>query len=100
MERESFEDNQVAELLNQHFVAIKVDREERPDIDHVYMTVCQALTGEGGWPLTVVMTPAQEPFFAGTYFPKHRRFGRPGLVEILTGIAQKWRQQADHISEM
>jgi hypothetical protein len=69
MERESFEDEEVAETLNRGFVAIKVDREERPDLDHVYMAVCQALTGQGGWPLTVLLTPDRKPFFAGTYFP-------------------------------
>ena len=91
MERESFEDEEVAKLLNDHFVSIKVDREERPDIDHIYMTVCQALTGGGGWPLTVLMTPDQKPFFAGTYFPKHGRYNRPGLMEILEQVAGKWR---------
>jgi uncharacterized protein YyaL (SSP411 family) len=69
MERESFEDEEVAEALNRGFVSIKVDREERPDIDSIYMTVCQALTGHGGWPMTIFMTPDKKPFFAGTYFP-------------------------------
>lgn len=69
MERESFEDTEVAQLLNNHYVAIKVDREERPDIDALYMSVCQALTGSGGWPLTVLLTPEKKPFYAGTYFP-------------------------------
>jgi len=90
MEKESFEDDAVAELLNAHFVSIKVDREERPDIDHVYMTVCQALTGQGGWPLTIIMTPNQQPFFAGTYFPKERRYGRIGLLELLGKVADGW----------
>src|SRR5579875_1053626 len=97
MERESFEDNQVAELLNQHFVSIRVDREERPDIDHVYMTVCQALTGQGGWPLTIVMTPDQKPFFAGTYFPKLSRYGRMGLMDILLQLAEKWQSDRDRV---
>ncbi|MCK8826343.1 thioredoxin domain-containing protein [Natroniella acetigena] len=92
MEEESFEDEEVAELLNQHFVSIKVDREERPDVDNIYMKVCQALTGRGGWPLTVVMTPDKEPFFAGTYFPKESRMGRPGLLEILRGIQSAWQE--------
>ncbi len=97
MERESFEDPEVAELLNRHFVAIKVDREERPDIDHIYMTVCQAMTGQGGWPLTVIVTPDQRPFFAGTYFPKERRFGRMGLLEILQQIHEKWEEDPDKV---
>ena len=73
MGHESFEDDEVADFLNQNFISIKVDREERPDIDSVYMNVCQALTGSGGWPLTILMTPDQKPFFAGTYFPKKSR---------------------------
>jgi uncharacterized protein len=77
MEHESFEDNEVAALMNDTFVCIKVDREERPDIDNIYMTVCQMLTGSGGWPLTIFLTPDKKPFFAGTYIPKHDIFGRP-----------------------
>ena len=76
MERESFEDQEVADVLNKVFVCIKVDREERPDIDNVYMTVCQAMTGSGGWPLTILMSPDRRPFFAGTYFPKNSVHGR------------------------
>ena len=91
MAHESFEDRDVAELLNRYFISVKVDREERPDVDAVYMAVCQALTGTGGWPLTIVMTPEQKPFFAGTYFPKHRRYGQPGIVEILEQIARLWQ---------
>ncbi|HHQ48879.1 MAG TPA: thioredoxin domain-containing protein [Acidobacteria bacterium] len=90
MERECFEDPEVAALMNATFVNIKVDREERPDIDQVYMTVCQMLTGSGGWPLTIVMTPDGKPFFAGTFFPKHGRFGRPGLMELIPRIAGMW----------
>ena len=90
MEHESFENDDVAEYLNKYFVAIKVDREERPDIDHVYMTVCQALTGSGGWPLTIFMTPDRKPFFAGTYFPPETRFGRPGFLELLERIHDVW----------
>jgi uncharacterized protein YyaL (SSP411 family) len=90
MERESFEDEEVAAILNAHFVAVKVDREERPDVDHIYMSVCQALTGSGGWPLTVVLAPDRRPFFAGTYFPKRSKWGRPGLVELLENIANAW----------
>lgn len=90
MERESFEDEEVAELLDKNFVSIKVDREERPDVDHIYMNVCQALTGRGGWPLTVFMTPDKKPFFAGTYFPKHDRMGMHGLITILNSVHNAW----------
>lgn len=83
MERESFEDPEVAELLRENFVAVKVDREERPDIDAVYMQVCQAMTGRGGWPLTLILAPDRKAFFAGTYFPKRRRYGSYGLMDIL-----------------
>lgn len=95
MERESFEDQEVAELLNQHYIAIKVDREERPDIDHLYMGFCQALTGAGGWPLTILMTPEKQPFFAGTYFPKHNRYGRAGLLTLLSQNAEIWEENED-----
>lgn len=90
MAHESFADAQVAELLNKWFVAIKVDREERPDIDAVYMRACQALTGSGGWPLTVIMTPEQRPFFTATYIPKNTNHGMLGMMELLPQIAQKW----------
>lgn len=93
MARESFESEEAAALLNAHFVAVKVDREERPDIDAVYMGVCQAMTGSGGWPLTIVMTPDKKPFFAGTYLPLRTQRGRVGLVELLTHIAVVWRQE-------
>src|SRR5512137_1137109 len=76
MERESFEDEETARLMNETFVSIKVDREERPDIDHVYMTVCQMMTGGGGWPLNIIMTPDKKPFYAGTYFPRESVHGR------------------------
>jgi len=91
MERESFDDEEVARLLNETFVCVKVDREERPDLDRYYMTVGQILTGPGGWPLTIVMTPDKKPFFAGTYFPKERRWGRPGLLDIVPRIGEAWR---------
>ncbi len=97
MAHESFEDQEVAELLNRHFVAIKVDREERPDVDHLYMTVCQALTGGGGWPLNVFLTPEGKPFYAGTYFPKHTRLGRPGFMEVLAYLAKLWREDRDRL---
>jgi uncharacterized protein YyaL (SSP411 family) len=90
MERESFEDTEVAEILNKNFISIKVDREERPDIDHIYMNVCQALTGHGGWPLTIFMTPDKKPFYAGTYFPKNSRMGMPGLIDILGSVHSAW----------
>ena len=86
MNRESFQDEEVAELLNKNFVPIKVDREERPDIDEVYMTFSQALTGSGGWPLNVFATPSAKPFYVGTYFPKESRFRYPGLIELLEKI--------------
>ncbi|MDQ0175509.1 thioredoxin domain-containing protein [Bacillus chungangensis] len=98
MEKESFEDEEVAELLNKHFVAIKVDREERPDIDSIYMTVCQMLTGQGGWPLTVFLTPEQKPFYAGTYFPKHSQYGRPGMMDVLTQLHEKYEQEKEKIA--
>jgi uncharacterized protein YyaL (SSP411 family) len=91
MEHESFEDAEVAAFLNAHFVSIKVDREERPDIDHVYMAVCQAMTGSGGWPLTVFLIPDKRPFYSGTYFPKEDRHGRPGLMRVLTALLDVWR---------
>jgi len=100
MERESFEDDEVAALLNEHYISVKVDREERPDVDHIYMAVCQSMTGQGGWPLTVIMTPDKEPFFAGTYFPKERRYGRAGLMDILTQIAERWREDRGHVTEI
>ncbi|KEO81846.1 thioredoxin domain-containing protein [Tumebacillus flagellatus] len=97
MERESFEDPEVAELLNDHFISIKVDREERPDIDHIYMAVCQELTGQGGWPLTILMTPDKKPFYAGTYFPKRAKWGRTGLLEVLSQIRDMWANDRQRI---
>jgi len=91
MAHESFEDTEVAKIINDNFIAIKVDREERPDVDSVYMTVCQALTNHGGWPLTIIMTPDQKPFFAGTYFPKKSRYNMPGLTDILYSIITHWK---------
>jgi len=97
MERESFEDAEVAALMNKDFVSIKVDREERPDVDHIYMTVTQALTGSGGWPMTVILTPDRKPFFAGTYFPKRGRFGRAGMMELLPALAEAWKTRRTEI---
>ena len=95
MERESFEDEMVAELLRRDFISIKVDREERPDIDGIYMTVCQMMTGHGGWPLTVVMTPDKQPFFAGTYFPRVSVPGRIGMLDLLPRLATVWKERRD-----
>ncbi len=99
METESFEDEKTAEYLNDTFVCIKVDREERPDIDSVYMVVCQMLTGRGGWPLTVFLTPDKKPFFAATYIPKHSRFGQPGLFEICPQVKSMWKTNRNKILE-
>ncbi len=95
MAHESFEDAEIAELLNRHFIAIKVDKEERPDIDSIYMAVCQAFTGSGGWPTSIFMTAEQKPFFAGTYFPKGGRGGRMGMRELLTAIHEEWVNNRD-----
>ena len=86
MEHESFEDEEVAKLINNTFISIKVDREERPDIDNVYMSVCQILTGSGGWPLTIIMTPDKKPFIAGTYFSKESKYGRIGMLELIPQV--------------
>jgi len=91
MERESFEDEEVAEIINRWFIPVKVDREERPDVDHIYMTACQLMTGQGGWPLTAFLTPQGRPFFVGTYFPKESRAGLIGLKGLLLKIADKWK---------
>ncbi len=91
MEHESFEDDEVAALMNAGFVSIKVDREERPDIDEIYMSVTQAMTGSGGWPMTVILTPDRKPVFAGTYFPKQSKFGRPGMMELLPKITAAYK---------
>ncbi|HUU39138.1 MAG TPA: thioredoxin domain-containing protein [Candidatus Desulfaltia sp.] len=93
MEKESFADEEVARLMNETFISIKVDREERPDVDAHYMAVCQLLTGSGGWPLTVIMTPDKKPFFAGTYFPKDSRFGLIGFPDLIRRIAEAWKNR-------
>lgn len=92
MERESFENQGVAKVLNEQFVSIKVDREERPDVDRVYMTFVQATTGSGGWPMSVWLTPDLQPFFGGTYFPPSSQWGRPGFVDVLSEIGRAWRE--------
>jgi uncharacterized protein len=99
MAHESFEDDQTASLLNEAFVCVKVDREERPDIDGIYMQVCRMMTGGGGWPLTVVMTPERRPFFAATYIPKESRWGRTGLIELIPRIGRQWRTERERIEE-
>ena len=97
MERESFEDETVAAAMNEHFVCIKLDREERPDLDSIYMEACQAMTGHGGWPLNVFLTPEQVPFFAGTYFPPEERQGMPSWTMVLRAVADAWRERSDEI---
>ena len=97
MEKESFEDEEVAQLLNERFVSIKVDREERPDLDSIYMSVCQVMTGQGGWPLNVFLTPDQVPFYAGTYFPKHSRYGRPGIIDVVTQLYDTYQNEPHKI---
>jgi uncharacterized protein len=99
MAHESFESAEVAEVLNAGFVSIKVDREERPDVDRVYMTFVQATTGSGGWPMSVWLTPSLEPFYGGTYFPPTSRWGRPGFVDILTELLRAWREDRPRIEE-
>src|SRR5512143_2395931 len=98
MEKESFEDTEVASVLNRDYVPIKLDREERPDIDQLYMAASQALSGSGGWPLNVVLTPDRKPFFAMTYVPRDSRFGSPGLLDILAGIAGMWKEDREKLT--
>ncbi len=99
MERESFEDPEVAALMNEHFVCVKVDREERPDVDAVCMEACQAMTGQGGWPLNAFLTPEQAPFYVGTYFPPAPRHGMPSWRAVLEGVAEAWAQRRDKVRE-
>jgi uncharacterized protein YyaL (SSP411 family) len=98
MERESFEDARIAVFMNEHFVNIKVDREERPDIDQIYMNAVQALTGQGGWPMSVWLTPDLGPFYGGTYFPPEDRYGRPGFLSVLQGVANAWQARRDDVA--
>jgi uncharacterized protein YyaL (SSP411 family) len=97
MERESFEDVEVAKILNEHFVSIKVDREERPDIDNIYMAVCQMVGQNCGWPLTVIMTPQKEPFYIATYIPKNDAYGRPGMMTLLPAVTDAWKNRKEEI---
>ena len=94
MERESFEDKEVAALMNRDYICIKVDREERPDVDNIYMTVTQMMTGNGGWPMTVIMSPKQIPFFAGTYFPKS------SMIQLIPHFANVWKNQRQKAEEV
>src|SRR3982750_4213286 len=97
MEKESFENETVAKQMNEHFVNIKIDREERPDLDHVYMDAVQAISGSGGWPLNVFLTPEGKPFYGGTYFPPMRAFNRPSWKEILISIAEAFTEKKAEI---
>lgn len=100
MAHESFEDERTAEYANEHFVAVKVDREERPDVDAVYMEAVQAATGQGGWPMTVFLTPDKDPFYFGTYFPPEPRHGMPGFRQVLEGVDAAWRERRDEVGEV
>src|SRR3954463_15511757 len=99
MEHESFEDPQIASLMNDSFVCIKVDREERPDVDAVYMEAVQTMTGHGGWPLNAFLTPDGVPFYAGTYSPPEPRHGMPAWSQVVQGVHQAWLEQRDEIAE-
>lgn len=99
MEKESFEDEEVAEILNKYFVSIKVDREERPDIDNIYMSICQSLTGQGGWPLTIIMTYDKEPVYAGTYLPKISNYSVLGLIDLLVSAEKIWKSRKKEFIE-
>ena len=99
MERESFENQAVADILNRYYVSIKVDREERPDVDRVYMTFVQSTTGSGGWPMSVFLTPELKPFLGGTYYPPDDRYGRPGFGSLLTRIADVWEKSPEKIMD-
>ncbi len=99
MERESFENDQVAEYMNRHFIPVKVDREERPDLDDIYMNAVQVMTRQGGWPLNVFLMPDQRPFFGGTYFPPASGYGRPGFLELLQRVHETWDNRRDQVEE-
>src|SRR5690606_15807909 len=97
MERESFEDEATAALMNELFVNIKVDREERPDLDAIYMDAVQAMTGQGGWPMSVFLTPDGKPFYGGTYFPPEPRYGMPSFRQVLQSVAEAYQQRRDQV---
>src|SRR5690606_9607028 len=99
MAHESFETEAIARLMNEHFVNVKVDREERPDVDQIYMSAVQLMTGSGGWPLTVFLTPEGEPFYGGTYFPPEDRYNRPGFPRVLLGVAQAYRERRSDVAQ-
>ena len=99
MEHESFENEQIASIMNEYFINIKVDREERPDLDEIYMNAVQMLTGQGGWPMTMFLTPDLKPFYGGTYFPPDNRYGRPGFPRVLLGVAEAYRERRDAVGE-
>ena len=98
MEHESFENEDIAELMNQNFINIKVDREERPDLDEIYMNAVQIMTRQGGWPMTMFLTPDLKPFFGGTYFPPDDMYGRPGFPRVLSAVSTAYRDQRDDVS--
>jgi uncharacterized protein len=100
MEHESFEDEEVAKILNESFISIKVDREERPDIDQIYMTAVQLMTGQGGWPMSMFLTPDLKPFYGGTYFPPEDRYGRPGFKSLLAALVDAWKNRRDEITNV
>ncbi|QDG51809.1 thioredoxin domain-containing protein [Persicimonas caeni] len=100
MERESFESERIARVLNEHFVSIKVDREERPDLDNIYMNAVQVMTGQGGWPMSVWLSPDLTPFYAGTYFPPESRYGRPGFMDVLGQLIDAWENDRDKIEDV
>src|SRR3712207_4518179 len=99
MEHESFEDEETARLMNDHFVCVKVDREERPDVDGLYMDAVVAMTGHGGWPMTVFLTPEGKPFWGGTYFPPEPRHGMPSFPQILAAMASLWREHRGDVGD-
>src|SRR5580658_1273208 len=99
MEKESFEDERIAEIMNKHFINIKVDREERPDLDHIYMDAVQIIAGSGGWPLNVFLTPEGKPFYGGTYYPKQRAFNRPSWKEVLYSISTSFSEKREDIEK-
>src|SRR5687768_13286255 len=97
MERESFENPAIAEVMNKHFVSVKVDREERPDVDHIYMEAVQSMTGHGGWPMTVFLTPEGTPFYGGTYFPPVDRHNLPGFPRLLEALSDAWKTRREEV---
>src|SRR4051812_43734579 len=99
MERESFESEETARVLNEHFVSIKVDREERPDVDSIYMQAVQLMTGHGGWPMSVFLTPEAQPFYAGTYFPPDDRHGMPGFRRVLAHVSEAYRSRPEAVRD-